>query len=117
MSPEEDIMTALPKNMRMKLIPEIIENLRQFLTIKKNALAHDEQKYLSVRTTCIYPFLVMNLTSLSRQSMKHPIQHIMHLVKKLLCKTFLYFLLKYSNASLIIYMIAIMREPKAIDPI
>ena len=59
----------------------------------------------------------MNLTHLSRQSMKHPIQQIMHFVIQLFGMTFLYFLLKYSNASLIIYMIAMINDPNAIDPI
>lgn len=117
MSPDAEITTALPKNIKMNPIPEMIVNLKQFLTIKKNADKQEEQKCLSVKITCMYPFLVMNLTILSRQSMKQPIQQIIHLVTQLFGITFLYFLLKYSKANLIIYIIAMIKEPKAMEPI
>lgn len=44
-------MTALPKNISINPIPDITVNRKQFLTIRKNAAAHDAQKCLSVSTT------------------------------------------------------------------
>ena len=51
MSPDAEMITALPKNINMKPMPDIIVNLKQFLTMRKNAEAQDAQKCLSVRTT------------------------------------------------------------------
>ena len=45
------MMTALPKNIRMKPMPEMMDKRRQLRTMRKKALAQEEQKCLSVRTT------------------------------------------------------------------
>jgi hypothetical protein len=49
--------------------------------------------------------------------MKHLRQHIRHTVQGLAGTTDSYFFLKYSKASLIIYIIAIIKDPNAIEPI
>jgi len=55
-------------------------------------------------------------TTRSRHKMQQPITQKMHLVQGLLPMAFLNFLLKYSKASFIIYIIAIISAPKATDP-
>ena len=51
MKPVKPMMTALPRNMRMKPMPEIIVNRAQFLTIRKKVAMAARQKNLSVSTT------------------------------------------------------------------
>lgn len=58
----------------------------------------------------------MNFTQQSKHQMKHLQQHMRHLVQGLLGIIFSYFFLKYSKASLIICMMAMIKAPKAIEP-
>lgn len=59
----------------------------------------------------------MHLTQASKYQIKHLMQQIMILVQVLLGATFSYFFLKYSKASLIICIMAMMAAPKAMEPV
>ena len=45
------MIRALPTNIRIAPIPEMIPNLAQFLTIKKKAAFADEQKLVDLSAT------------------------------------------------------------------
>ena len=59
----------------------------------------------------------MHLTHLSRQEMKQRVMQIMIFRQALFGATFSILRLKYSNANLIICIMAMMAEPNAMEPI
>jgi hypothetical protein len=110
------MITPLPMNISMEPMVETIVKRAAFLTMSQKVIQAAGQKLSLVRATWMYAFFVIYLTHESRHQMQHLRQHIRHFMTKLSPINFSYFFLMYSKASLIICMIAIIMEPKAMVP-